>query len=41
MDNSELITSMVALGGVPLILGLVQLFKRSGRRRPVLDRLNL
>ena len=27
MENSELITSMVALGGVPLILGLVQFFK--------------
>ena len=27
MDNNELITSMVALGGVPLILGLVQLLK--------------
>ena len=27
MDNNELITSLVALGGVPLILGLVQLFK--------------
>ena len=27
MDSSEFITSIVALGGVPLILGLVQLFK--------------
>ena len=27
MDTNELITSLVALGGVPLILGLVQLFK--------------
>jgi hypothetical protein len=27
MDNSEFITSIVAVGGVPLILGLVQLFK--------------
>jgi len=27
MDGSEFITSIVALGGVPLILGLVQLFK--------------
>ena len=27
MNGSELITSIVALGGVPLILGLVQLFK--------------
>ena len=27
MDTSDFITSIVALGGVPLILGLVQLFK--------------
>ncbi|MDD4985836.1 MAG: hypothetical protein PHQ43_08610 [Dehalococcoidales bacterium] len=27
MDGNEFITSIVALGGVPLILGLVQLFK--------------
>ena len=27
MNNNELLTSIVALGGVPLILGLVQLFK--------------
>jgi hypothetical protein len=27
LNNNELITSIVALGGVPLILGLVQLFK--------------
>jgi uncharacterized membrane-anchored protein YitT (DUF2179 family) len=27
MDGKEFITSIVALGGVPLILGLVQLFK--------------
>src|SRR3972149_11128220 len=27
MDGNDLITSIVALGGVPLILGLVQLFK--------------
>lgn len=27
MDSSEFITSIIALGGVPLILGLVQLFK--------------
>jgi hypothetical protein len=27
MDTNELITSLVALGGVPLILGLVQLFR--------------
>ena len=27
MEGNELITSIVALGGVPLILGLVQLFK--------------
>jgi uncharacterized membrane protein HdeD (DUF308 family) len=27
MSNTELIKSIVALGGVPLILGLVQLFK--------------
>jgi len=27
MDTSDFITSVVALGGVPLILGLVQLFK--------------
>ena len=27
MDTNDFITSIVALGGVPLILGLVQLFK--------------
>jgi hypothetical protein len=27
MNGNDLITSIVALGGVPLILGLVQLFK--------------
>ena len=27
MEGNEFITSIVALGGVPLILGLVQLFK--------------
>ena len=27
MDGNEFITSIVALGGVPLIMGLVQLFK--------------
>jgi hypothetical protein len=27
VNNNELLTSIVALGGVPLILGLVQLFK--------------
>jgi len=27
MDGNDFITSIVALGGVPLILGLVQLFK--------------
>ena len=27
MDGNDFITSVVALGGVPLILGLVQLFK--------------
>ena len=27
MESTEFITSIVALGGVPLILGLVQLFK--------------
>ena len=27
MNNNELLTSIVALGGVPLILGLVQIFK--------------
>ncbi len=27
MNDNEFITSIVALGGVPLILGLVQLFK--------------
>jgi hypothetical protein len=27
LNNNELLTSIVALGGVPLILGLVQLFK--------------
>src|SRR4030042_5162786 len=27
MDGNEFITSIIAVGGVPLILGLVQLFK--------------